>query len=242
MSGQSKVAESTDAAAANARALPISNARWSAKGGGHVVLPLSVRRTNLILYGVQKPSRRASMTSTGRRGRPGAGRTLSEDEILDATLSLLDEGGVGRGVGARHRGAGRGGPERGVHLLPGQDGRAERAGRAAARRGRPGGARGPQHAVAGAGGVRRARAAEPVDGPPGCGHPDDRRPDGGPERAGHRGAAARAAGRRRGWTRPRRRGRPTCSSPTCSARWRWRSRSWPSRARRRRSRSGWPRG
>jgi hypothetical protein len=242
MSGQSKVAESTDAAAANARALPISNAPVVGEGWWSCRPPVictaykfnTVRRTETVKEGVDDQH--------GPQGRPGAGRTLSEDEILDATLSLLDEGGVGRGVGARHRGAGRGGPERGVHLLPGQDGRAERAGRAAARRGRPGGARGPQHAVAGAGGVRRARAAEPVDGPPGCGHPDDRRPDGGPERAGHRGAAARAAGRRRGWTRPRRRGRPTCSSPTCSARWRWRSRSWPSRARRRRSRSGWPRG
>ena len=45
------------------------------------------------------------MTSTGRRGRPGPGRTLSEDEILDATLKLLDEGGVAaasvRGIAAR---------------------------------------------------------------------------------------------------------------------------------------------
>jgi TetR/AcrR family transcriptional regulator, tetracycline repressor protein len=30
----------------------------------------------------------------GKRGRPGAARTLSEDDILDATLSLLDVGGV----------------------------------------------------------------------------------------------------------------------------------------------------
>ena len=45
------------------------------------------------------------MATAGRRGRPGAGRTLSEDEILDATLSLLDEGGVAaasvRGIAGR---------------------------------------------------------------------------------------------------------------------------------------------
>jgi TetR/AcrR family transcriptional regulator, tetracycline repressor protein len=45
------------------------------------------------------------MTSTVPQGRPGAGRTLSEDEILDATLSLLDEGGVAaasvRGIAGR---------------------------------------------------------------------------------------------------------------------------------------------
>jgi len=43
--------------------------------------------------------------TTNKRGRPGAARTLTEDEILDATLSLLDEGGVGaasvRGIAAR---------------------------------------------------------------------------------------------------------------------------------------------
>jgi AcrR family transcriptional regulator len=45
------------------------------------------------------------MTRSGKRGRPGAGRTLTEDEILDATLALLDEGGVAaasvRGIAAR---------------------------------------------------------------------------------------------------------------------------------------------
>jgi AcrR family transcriptional regulator len=45
------------------------------------------------------------MAGTGKRGRPGAGRTLTEDEILDATLALLDEGGVAaasvRGIAAR---------------------------------------------------------------------------------------------------------------------------------------------
>lgn len=45
------------------------------------------------------------MPTPGKRGRPGAGRTLTEDEILDAALDLLDEGGVAaasvRGIAAR---------------------------------------------------------------------------------------------------------------------------------------------
>ena len=45
------------------------------------------------------------MRTSGKRGRPGAGRTLTEDEILDAALGLLDKGGVAaasvRGIAGR---------------------------------------------------------------------------------------------------------------------------------------------
>jgi TetR/AcrR family transcriptional regulator, tetracycline repressor protein len=45
------------------------------------------------------------VSTSGKRGRPGAARTLSEDDILDAALSLLDAGGVEaasvRGIAAR---------------------------------------------------------------------------------------------------------------------------------------------
>ena len=58
------------------------------------------------------------MTAPVRRRRPGPRRALTEDEILDAALSLLDEGGVNaasvRGIAARVGVA----PERGLHLLP----------------------------------------------------------------------------------------------------------------------------
>ena len=36
------------------------------------------------------------MTEPGKRRRPGPRRALTEDEILDATLQLLDEGGANR--------------------------------------------------------------------------------------------------------------------------------------------------
>ncbi|HSZ43623.1 MAG TPA: TetR/AcrR family transcriptional regulator [Trebonia sp.] len=45
------------------------------------------------------------MTELSKRGRPGPRRALTEDEILDATLQLLDEGGANgasvRGIAAR---------------------------------------------------------------------------------------------------------------------------------------------
>ena len=45
------------------------------------------------------------MATPGRRGRPGPRRALTEDEILDATLQLLDEGGANgvsvRGIAAK---------------------------------------------------------------------------------------------------------------------------------------------
>jgi AcrR family transcriptional regulator len=45
------------------------------------------------------------MTAPGKRKRPGPRRALTEDEILDATLQLLDEGGASgvsvRGIAAR---------------------------------------------------------------------------------------------------------------------------------------------
>jgi TetR/AcrR family tetracycline transcriptional repressor len=45
------------------------------------------------------------MAVPGRRGRPGPRRALTEDEILDATLQLLDEGGANgvsvRGIAAK---------------------------------------------------------------------------------------------------------------------------------------------
>jgi TetR/AcrR family transcriptional regulator, tetracycline repressor protein len=45
------------------------------------------------------------MTAPTKRGRPGPRRALTEDEILDATLQLLDEGGANgvsvRGIAAR---------------------------------------------------------------------------------------------------------------------------------------------
>jgi TetR/AcrR family tetracycline transcriptional repressor len=45
------------------------------------------------------------MTTSAKRGRPGPRRTLTEDDILDAALSLLDEGGPAaasvRGIAAR---------------------------------------------------------------------------------------------------------------------------------------------
>jgi TetR/AcrR family tetracycline transcriptional repressor len=66
------------------------------------------------LYGVHRPSTLGTMTSRetvepravlAPRRRPGPRRALTEDEILDAALSLLDEGGVDaasvRGIAAR---------------------------------------------------------------------------------------------------------------------------------------------
>ncbi len=45
------------------------------------------------------------MAAPGKRGRPGPRRALTEDEILDAALSLLDEGGAAaasiRGIAAK---------------------------------------------------------------------------------------------------------------------------------------------
>jgi TetR/AcrR family transcriptional regulator, tetracycline repressor protein len=45
------------------------------------------------------------MTAPSKRGRPGPRRALTEDEILDATLQLLDEGGANgasvRGIAAK---------------------------------------------------------------------------------------------------------------------------------------------
>ena len=151
------------------------------------------------------------MPTPGKRGRPGAGRTLTEDEILDATLDLLDEGGA---AAASVRGiAGRVGvapnavytyfPDKTavlsalVERLLGevdQDALADR-----------GIGRGGSGWKASRWTLRARLMAHP-----GAVEPDDRRTDGRPERAGHRGTAARAAGRRRARRRPRPPARPTC--------------------------------
>jgi AcrR family transcriptional regulator len=69
------------------------------------------RRTILyavqIVYAVQKIVKRGnpSMTTPAQKSRPGPRRALTENEILEAALSLLDEGGVAaasvRGIAAR---------------------------------------------------------------------------------------------------------------------------------------------
>jgi TetR/AcrR family tetracycline transcriptional repressor len=59
------------------------------------------------MYAVQEIVKRGSdtMTSPARKSRPGPRRTLTEEEILEAALGLLDEGGMKaasiRGIAAR---------------------------------------------------------------------------------------------------------------------------------------------
>jgi AcrR family transcriptional regulator len=58
-----------------------------------------------ILYAVQKNVKRGRRMPTPTRSRPGPRRILSETEIMEAALDLLDEGGVNaasvRGIAAR---------------------------------------------------------------------------------------------------------------------------------------------
>jgi TetR/AcrR family tetracycline transcriptional repressor len=60
-----------------------------------------------ILYAVQEEVKRRSrpVAAPSKRRRPGPRRALTEDEILDATLQLLDEGGASgasvRGIAAK---------------------------------------------------------------------------------------------------------------------------------------------
>src|SRR4051794_1760170 len=116
MSGQSNVEESTVAAPANASA-PATNSP-PGRPAEAAVPRCGCHRISALddvhdLYDVQKRSTLSGVTSMETvettpepaRRRPGPRRALTEDEILNAALGLLDDGGANaasiRGIAAK---------------------------------------------------------------------------------------------------------------------------------------------